>query len=75
MGHFGPKLFCCPGVMKMYKNGREHRLRNSAKWAILAQIFFLPGVMKMYKNSKGAFLEQFFKMGHFDPKCFGTLGL
>jgi len=30
--------------------------------------------MKMYKNSKGASLEQFYKMGHFDPKCFGTLG-
>ena len=30
--------------------------------------------MKMYKNSKGASLEQFCKMGHFDPKCFGTLG-
>ena len=29
--------------------------------------------MKMYKNSKGASLEQFCKMGHFDPKCFGTL--
>ena len=55
MGHFGPKLFCCPGVMKMYKNGKGASFEKFCKMGHFGPNFFLPGVMKMYKNSKGAF--------------------